>query len=200
MDKSEHPPERVQLFVSHATSDVSVLAWVTAQVEAMGIRPYLAEHDPQPGRALGDKVVEAIEESAAVLVLLTASGYESAFVQQEIGAARQAGKQVFALVDREILRRDRAMLAGAEVIVVDPGDLAASSATLIASLRDLSAKRGLAPPPLEVMTQPTLQLDMSLQLELSANQLLFGLLLLTACAGVVYLASREGSALALPSA
>ena len=85
------------------------------------------------------------------------------------------------------------MLNGAEVIVLDLDDLAASSATLVTSLRKLSAARGLSAPPLVLRTQPALQVELGVQLQLSTNQVLLGLLLLTACAGCVYLATREGS-------
>jgi hypothetical protein len=188
------PGRQAMLFVSHATADGAVLTWVTAQIEAMGIHPYLAEHDPQPGRNLGDKVIAAINDSDAMLVLLTRQGFESTFVQQEIGAARHAGKPILALVDQAILDRNRAMLDGAEVIVVNTGDLAQSSATLVAVLRELSAQRGMAPPPAELTTRPGLQVELGVRLELTANDVLLGLLLVTACAGIVYLATREGGA------
>jgi hypothetical protein len=190
----------VYLFLSHATADSAVVGWLEAQVKAMGIVPYLAEHDPQPGRDLGDKVIEAITHCDAMLVVLTSAGYASSFVQQEIGAARHANKPIFALVERDILDRDRGMLAGAEVIIISGDDLAGSSAALVATLRRISAEHGLAPPPLEVSTQPALQLTLGVELQLTSNQVLFGLLLLTACAGLVYLASRDVGGFGSPPA
>ena len=191
-------PKRASMFFSHASADSAILKWVQAQANAMGIELYLAEHDPQPGRNLGDKVLEGISSCDAMLVLLTHNGYGSVFVHQEVGAARHANKPIFALITQDVLDHDRAMLAGAEVIVLDLDDLASSSATLIAALRTLSAARGMPAPPLELRTRPSLQVELSVQLELTANQVMLGLLLLTACAGVIYLASAEGGGVAPP--
>jgi hypothetical protein len=48
---------------------------------------YLAEHDAQPGRNLAKKVMDAIDASEAVVVLLSSNSVEAPYVHQEIGWA-----------------------------------------------------------------------------------------------------------------
>lgn len=182
-----------QVFLSHATRDAPVVAWVGAQVEAMGIRAYIAEHDPQPGTPLAAKVRAAIQESDAMLALLTHAGDASRYVQQEIGAALQAGKPVIALVDQRVPQNGLAMLEGVEHMAFDPEDPAPSAASLTAALRALSERRHLPPPPqVTVRTQPALQVQLTAELHLDGSQLLVGLLMLSAIAGLVYLATQTG--------
>src|SRR5258708_3680685 len=57
---------RLEVFLSHATSDTEHVALVRRQIEALGIAVYLAEHDPKPGTVLAEKVREAIRRCHAV--------------------------------------------------------------------------------------------------------------------------------------
>lgn len=182
----------VQVFLSHASADTRVVEWVAAQIEALGIRAYVAERDPRPGTVLAEKVKVNIDSSDAMLVLLTKDAEASWYVQGEIGAALQVDKPVFALVEQGLAPRTFAMLEGVEHIRFDPADLGASSATLIASLRALSEQRGLPPAP-PVLTQPALQLQLSAQLQLTAAEVLLGLFLFAAVTGFVYLAVQSGT-------
>ena len=47
------PLQRLEVFLSHSTSDQRHVSLVQQQMEALGISVYLAEHDPQPGTILG---------------------------------------------------------------------------------------------------------------------------------------------------
>jgi hypothetical protein len=105
-------PRRARFFLSHSMKDQAVVELLKQQIDALGVELYLAEHDPQPGRLLADKVSEAIGRSDAVVVLLTANGAAAPFVQQEIGIARHAGKLVVPIVQEGIGENALAMLAG----------------------------------------------------------------------------------------
>jgi hypothetical protein len=117
--------------------DQAVVELLKQQIEALGVELYLAEHDPQPGRLLADKVSEAIGRSDAVVVLLTANGAAAPFVQQEIGIARQAGKLIVPIVQEGIDGNALAMLAGVERIEVDFTNPAEALATVTAKLQPL---------------------------------------------------------------
>ncbi|MCI2974847.1 MAG: toll/interleukin-1 receptor domain-containing protein [Ferrimicrobium sp.] len=180
---------RAQVFLSHSSADRRIVDWVAAQIEAMGIDAYRADHDVQAGTMLAEKIRDAIIRSDALLALLTPQGDSSRYVHQEIGAARQVGKPVLVLFDRRVDPTSLAMLDGIEYISFDHEDVAASSADLIAAIRRLSELQGLPTPPVFVVnTQPAFQLQLSAQLQLNANQVLIGLLVLTAVAGLLYLA------------
>lgn len=88
-------------------------------LDSLGVELYLAEHDPQPGVSLADKVIAAIERSDAVVVLLTEAGVTAPFVQQEIGAARHAAKLIVPIVQEGVDIRTLALLSGLERIDVD---------------------------------------------------------------------------------
>ena len=183
-----------QIFISHATADRATVEWVADQVEAMGIRVYLAEDDPQPGAVLATKVKDAIGGSDALLVLLTQTALASRYVQQEIGAAVQAGIPILPLVDSSLASTSLAMLDGVEQLRFDPDNPAASSADLIVVLRHLSERRGAPEPqPVVVSVKPVLQLQLTAQLQLTGSQLLLGLLLLAAVAGVWLLVTRPAT-------
>lgn len=185
---------RAQVFLSHATVDRPIVEWVAAQVKAVGIEAYVAEEHHQPGRYLDDKVRAAIAESDALLALLTVDAAKSPYVHQEIGAARQAGIEVLALVQNGIDSRSLAMLQGVEHLVFDPDNPAETSAALVTSLCDIAKRHGVPRPPLVIPTKPALQVQLAAQLELTPGQLLVGMLLLTVVAGVLTYAATRTSA------
>jgi hypothetical protein len=106
----------------------------------VGITPYLAEHDPQPGTRLADKIREAIRASDAVIVLLTTHSVDSPYVQQEIGVALEQDKLVVPVVHPAVAERSRAMLDGIEYISFDFEAPAAGAAALMSSLQSIGAR------------------------------------------------------------
>jgi hypothetical protein len=109
-----------QVFLSHASVDGDHVALVQGQIEALGLRAYLAEHDPQPGTSLAAKVDRALQQSALVVVLLTHASVNSSYVQQEIGTAVAYRKPIIPIVDARLVGSiDLAMLAGTEYLVLD---------------------------------------------------------------------------------
>lgn len=109
----------MQIFLSHATGDRAVIAEIAEQLNRIGVRAYLAEHDNQAGMPLTDKVQAALVASDLVVALLTPAGYDSVYVHHEVGGARLAGKLVIPLVDESLRRSDLGALAGLEYIVLD---------------------------------------------------------------------------------
>lgn len=126
------------VFISHSTSDGDPVGYVCDLIEAQGLRAYLAEHDPQPGRLLSEKVRANIASADAVIVLLTETSIDSRFVQQEIGAASMAGKLIVPLVHPGLVGQGLAMLNGMEYLVFDPDDVAGSTPDLVAQLGRLA--------------------------------------------------------------
>lgn len=108
------------------------------QIEALGARVYLAEHDPQPGTSLAEKVDAALQRAALVVVLVTSTSVNSNYVQQEIGVARAYRKPIIPIVDSRIAGKiDLAMLAGVEYLELDVSQPAEAMARITASLRSL---------------------------------------------------------------
>ena len=88
----------MELFLSHATVDGRLVGLITDRLEPLGVSVYTAEYDNQAGKNVHAKVAEAIPRCDLVVVLLTAAGYDSKYVHQEIGYARRAGKLTIPLV------------------------------------------------------------------------------------------------------
>lgn len=108
----------MQIFLSHATADRELVAQIKV---AVGVRAqlYCAEDDGKAGLDFNRKIQAQLKRSSVVIVLLTERGAESAYVQQEIGYAKRAGKLIIPLVSRTISTNSLGMLQGTEYIVVD---------------------------------------------------------------------------------
>lgn len=150
--QAQAPYSPLEVFLSHATADGQHMELVRRQIEALGANVYLAEHDPQPGTLLVDKVHAALQRAALVVVLVTSTSVNSNYVQQEIGAARAYGKLIIPIIDSRIAGRiDLGMLQGAEYLELDLSQPAEGMARITKSLRSLV----LAPAPLPPATQPS---------------------------------------------
>ena len=104
----------------------------------------------------------------------------------------QAGIPVLPLVDSTLESASLAMLDGVEYLRFDPENPAASSADLIVVLRHLAERQGGEPPQSVILnTQPVFQLQLTAELQLTGAQIVLGLLLLAAVAGLWLLISRE---------
>jgi TIR domain len=129
----------LEVFLSHATADREHVQLVSAQIEALGVKVWLAEHDPMPGTLIQRKVHDALKRCAAVVVLITNSSVDSAYVQQEIGAAVSLGKPVIPIIDKSLDRFlfQPGMLAGLEWLTLDLDSPADAMAKVTATLQPL---------------------------------------------------------------
>jgi TIR domain len=128
---------RVEVFLSHATADRAHVALVQRQIEALGVDVYLAEHDPRPGTSISAKVEEALQRSHAVVVLITTTSVDSAYVQQEVGLARAFKKPLIPIVDQHVHPARLGMLSEVERLELDFTDPAEAMAKVTASLQPL---------------------------------------------------------------
>jgi hypothetical protein len=108
------------IFLSHASRDSAAAAAVNSQLASLGHRTYLANHDQRAGERLSVKVEEALRSCDLMIALLTPAGFDSNYVQQEIGFARGQGKLVVPLVDPRAVRGDLGLLDGVEYITSIP--------------------------------------------------------------------------------
>lgn len=111
-----------RVFVSHSSRDEALVLALQDNAAGLGIEIYRAEHDLRPGHQLSTKIQREIERSHAVIVLLTTAAADSSYVQQEIGYALKARRQVIPLVERGLSPEKLAMLQGKEYIELDPDD------------------------------------------------------------------------------
>ncbi len=136
--QGRHPAtQRLEVFLSHATSDQQHVLLVQQQMEALGISVYLAEHDPQPGTVLAQKVRDAIHRCHLVAVLVTTASMNSAYVNQEVGIAHECGKPLIPIVEKGIDTRQLGILQGVEYLELDLEHPAETMAKMTAKLQPL---------------------------------------------------------------
>ena len=181
---------REQIFLSHASHDLALADWLASVVEALGAAVYMAERDPQPGKRLDAKITEAVGRSTAMLVLLTPHAAASGYVQQEIGAATQAGIQVAVLL-ADGSEYVPAMQDGVEYLTFDPHDLAASAAPIVASVRRLIGGHARGEHDGDTGAATGLHAQFAAQLQLTGGQLLVGLVVMALVIGLLVAATRD---------
>jgi len=111
-----------KVFLSHSGADRPWAEWIARRATQVGIEVYLYEHDPKPGVPIAEKIQGAIQNSDALVVLLTPAGASSAYVQQEVGYASAFQRLVIPLVWPGIQRGSLAMLEGKEWVPFDPSN------------------------------------------------------------------------------
>jgi hypothetical protein len=131
------PVAKLEVFLSHSTDDLAHVALVKRQIEALGIEVYLAEHDPRPGTSIAAKVEQAMRRCHAVVVMITHTSINSAYVQQEVGLARAFGKPIVPIVELGVEKSRLGMLGEVEYLELDLTHLELALANVSASLQPL---------------------------------------------------------------
>jgi hypothetical protein len=92
----------MKLFISHAIRDKQLLKKLKINLEPYGIKLLIAEHFEDLEDDVTEKIEKLIETSDAALILLTENGFNSVFVQQEIGYIKKANKPYLQLIQKGI--------------------------------------------------------------------------------------------------
>jgi hypothetical protein len=79
------------IFISHSASDPQLADAVCASLERRSVRCWIAPRDIVPGRSWGESIVEAIDASRAMVVVLTANANRSRHVVKEVERAESKG-------------------------------------------------------------------------------------------------------------
>jgi len=80
--------KKARVFISFSKDDIQAVSQVKTALEDQGFIPYVATQIVQPGQHISRKIEEAIRNSDAFVVILTANSVASPWVQQEIGYAK----------------------------------------------------------------------------------------------------------------
>lgn len=107
------------LFLSHSSEDLELVRAIQDAARPLDIEVYTYEQDLRPGESLPNKLLERIRLCDAMIVLLTEAGSISPAVNQEIGAAKQAGKIVLPIVDEGIDLMSYPFLQGTEYLTLN---------------------------------------------------------------------------------
>ncbi|MBI2886825.1 MAG: toll/interleukin-1 receptor domain-containing protein [Chloroflexi bacterium] len=86
------------VYLSHAHEDFLLVDRVWRVLDRLGLRAYMYEHFPHPGRPQGAVVLQALRDSHHIVAFLTEAGNGSAWVHQELGAAMALGKYLLPVI------------------------------------------------------------------------------------------------------
>ncbi len=124
----------LSVFFSHNMQDKELVDSLKAEAKQGDIDIYTFDGDVQAGEYVDKKIRERIGASDALVVLLSAQGVASPYVQQEIGVALALGKPVVPLVEKGVEIHRLAMLQGREVIFFERENPGAVKPTLMGQL------------------------------------------------------------------
>lgn len=137
------------VFISHVEEDQSLADEIAHALEAGGYSTWLYEHDSVPGVSYLLQVLQAIEESTAVVLVISADTLHSAQVNAEIVHAHERGKHLLPVLrglahaDLQRLRPDWAMIVGAATsITLPPEGVSSVVPRIIEGLRRLGIRPG----------------------------------------------------------
>jgi hypothetical protein len=88
------------IFVSHSFSDLQIIEEMETAFEESSVKLYMANRDFNYGNELPAKIKRAIDNSDAVLAILTSNASESNSVNQEVGYAIGKEKLVVPMVEK----------------------------------------------------------------------------------------------------
>ena len=74
----------VKVFISHSHADSELAAWVSKSLRNGGLEVFDPDADLLPGDNWAEKVAKALEESEAMVVLLTPDAVNSPYVRREM--------------------------------------------------------------------------------------------------------------------
>ena len=90
-------------FISYASEDESVAGTISAYLEQRGVSCWIASRDVRPGADYGAEIIDAIETSASLVLVLSEHANSSEFVKREVERAVSKGKPIFPVRVREVV-------------------------------------------------------------------------------------------------
>lgn len=112
----------MKVFVSHSTKDKKLLEALTRQLRPSGIELLIAEHHYELTRTTSQKIEKMIDECDVAIVLLTKRGFNSVFVQQEIGYIIKTGKPLLQTVEKGFENKISGFNFGRDYILLNPSN------------------------------------------------------------------------------
>lgn len=133
-----------QIFISHVEEDESIALEIAHGLEAAGYPTWYYERDSLPGVSYLDQIDEAIEQSQAVVVIISLDSLSSLQVDKEVERAHESGKHFVPVlrgvkhVEFQTRKRGWRMAMGVSTSISVPADGASTIIPrIVAGLRRL---------------------------------------------------------------
>lgn len=84
----------MQIFLSHSSKDADVALRICEQLEKNGTKCFIAPRDIRPGKEYAEEIINGIDESAAVVLLMSEAANRSPHVLREVEHAVSGGTPI----------------------------------------------------------------------------------------------------------
>jgi hypothetical protein len=136
-----------QVFISHVEEDAATAQELAVGLEQAGYTTWFYERDSLPGPPYVSQVLQAIEQSAVVIVLLSSDALGSWQVDRQIFAAVQTQKpmipMLFGITHEELRNRRKEwvlMFGAATPLSIPPSGVSAFIPRLVQGLKSMGAE------------------------------------------------------------
>jgi len=110
----------MKVFISHSLTDQDLIKRIKDTLEPHGLQLFIAEHYEDIERTITEKIENMIKRSDVALFLLTKNGYDSHFVQQEIGYIKSQNIPYIQIIELGFENRIKGFNYGKGYILLDP--------------------------------------------------------------------------------
>src|SRR5580765_11421 len=90
-------------FISYASEDEPTAAKISAYLERNGVSCWIAPRDVRLGADYGSEIIDGIESSSVMVLVLSEHANSSEFVKREVERAVAKGKPIFPVRVREVV-------------------------------------------------------------------------------------------------
>lgn len=84
----------MQIFLSHSSKDADIANQICEQLEKNGTKCFIAPRDIRPGKEYAEEIINGIDESAAVVLLMSENANSSPHVLREVEHAVSGGTPI----------------------------------------------------------------------------------------------------------
>ena len=95
---NQHHTDMPDIFISYSTVDAEAARFIHRNLVEQGVSAFLAAVSLQPGQQWSPEILEALRGSECVIFLASRSACASPWVQQELGYAVGAKKQLIPII------------------------------------------------------------------------------------------------------
>lgn len=92
------PPERLGIFISHSTYDLSYVNDLTSELEFLGFKVFVAHRDIEPSAEWLDEIVAALKSYEIFIAYITNNFKNSAWCDQESGIAYVHNRKIIPII------------------------------------------------------------------------------------------------------
>lgn len=92
----------MQIFLSHSSKDAAIAGQICEQLEKNGVKCFIAPRDIRPGKEYAEEIINGIDNSAAMVLLMSQSANGSPHVLREVEHAVSGGTPILVYKIEEV--------------------------------------------------------------------------------------------------